>query len=90
MPLRVNSIVAPTGINTISFPNGLKVSNGAFNPTGDVVVNALGIVTCGSLDANINISGIVTANGFVGDGSGLVIPNLITVGKGYALVSFLS
>ena len=90
MPLRVNTIAAPTGINTVSFPTGVEASNGAFNPTGDIVVNAIGVVTCTSFDSNLNISGVITATSFKGDGYGLDIPGLITVGKGFSLITFLT
>ena len=90
MPLRVNTVAAPIGISTISFPEGIEASNGGFNATGDIVVNAIGVVTCTSFDSNLNISGVVTATSFVGDGSGLDIPGLITVGKGFSLITFLS
>lgn len=69
--LRVNEIVNRTEDGPVEFTKGLEVPANQ-SISGDIVINATsGIVTAStfSLTEGLNVTGIVTANTFFGNGS---------------------
>jgi hypothetical protein len=83
--LNVNSIVDrnDNGPSSLDFgatiPSGQTLTNnGNFNITG---VSTVGFLTA----SNVNVSGVVTASSFVGDGSGLVGLQVVSASKSIAL-----
>jgi hypothetical protein len=90
MALRVTSIGTTDG-TSVSFSSGLTIPDGVeLNATEGIFVNApTGVVTCSQLNANVNVSGIVTATTFYGDGSRVTIPNTANKTVSLALTKFL-
>jgi len=90
MNIRTNSIVNKTGDGAVNLPNKTSLPTGSiFNVAGDI--NATGITTVGFLTAkNANISGIITATTFVGDGSGLQNVASVSASKSIALKLIIS
>jgi hypothetical protein len=89
MALRVTSIGTTDG-TPVSFSAGLAVPSGIkLNATQGIFVNTSGVVTCSQLNANVNISGIVTATTFYGDGSRVTIPNTALKTVTIAITKFL-
>ena len=89
MALRVTSIGTTDG-TPVSFSAGLAVPSGIkLNATQGIFVNTSGVVTCSQLNANVNISGIVTATTFYGDGSRVTIPNTALKTVAIAITKFL-
>ena len=83
--LKVNSIVDRND----SGPSSLDF--GAIIPPGQTLtangnINLIGVSTVGFLTvSNVNVSGVVTASSFVGDGSGLVGLQVVDASKSIAL-----
>jgi hypothetical protein len=89
MALRVTSIGTTDG-TPVAFSAGLAVPTGIkLNATQGIFVNTSGVVTCSQLNANVNISGIVTATTFYGDGSRVTIPNTALKTVTIAITKFL-
>jgi hypothetical protein len=89
MALRVTSIGTTDG-TPVAFSAGLAVPSGIkLNATQGIFVNTSGVVTCSQLNANVNISGIVTATTFYGDGSRVTIPNTALKTVTIAITKFL-
>jgi hypothetical protein len=89
MALRVTSIGTTDG-TPVAFSAGLAVPSGIkLNATQGIFVNTSGVVTCSQLNANVNISGIVTATTFYGDGSRVTIPNTALKTVAIAITKFL-
>lgn len=89
MALRVTSIGTTDG-TPVAFSAGLAVPTGIkLNATQGIFVNTSGVVTCSQLNANVNISGIVTATTFYGDGSRVTIPNTALKTVAVAITKFL-
>ena len=83
--LKVNTITdrnnsgSPLLTYGASFPPGSKL-----NIQGDI--NIAGVSTVGFLSAtNLNVSGVITATSFVGDGSGLTAVPSVSASKSIAL-----
>ena len=68
----------------------VELSNGAIIPSGQTLtangnLNLIGVSTVGFLTAsNVNVSGVVTASSFVGDGSGLTGLQVVSSSKSIA------
>lgn len=83
--IRVDSLEAQNPVGPV------KVSYGASVPSGETFevsggVNVSGTLTCASSStSNLNISGIITAGSFVGDGSGLTGLPVVDDGKTIAI-----
>lgn len=90
MALRVTSIGTTNG-SPVSFSSGISVPTGIdINATEGIFVNApTGVVTCSQLNANVSVSGIVTATTFYGDGSRVTIPNTALKTVAVAITKFL-
>lgn len=90
MALRVTSIGTTDG-TPVAFSAGLAVPTGIkLNATQGIFVNApAGVVTCSQLNANVSVSGIVTATTFYGDGSRVTIPNTALKTVAVAITKFL-
>lgn len=69
--LRVNKVVNYNDNGPVQFSQGAIIPSGQ-TITGDVIINTTGIVTSTTLVVNGNMNvGVVTANSFSGNGSGL-------------------
>lgn len=90
MNIRTNSIVNRTGDGAVNLPTKPSLPTGSiFNVVGDI--NATGITTVGFLTArNANISGILTATSFIGDGSNLQGVPSVSASKSIALKLIIS
>ena len=83
--VRVDSIV------DLNETGPVELSNGAIIPPGQTLtangnINLIGVSTVGFLTvSNVNVSGVVTASSFVGDGSGLVGLQVVDASKSIAL-----
>jgi hypothetical protein len=81
--LRVDNIVDRNGNSTPEFINGLT-SNGDITINGSLSVS--GISTFGPIIcSNVNITGVITATNFSGDGSALTNLPVISAGNAIGL-----
>jgi hypothetical protein len=89
MNIKTNSVVGNDGNSAIQLTYGATLPSGSrLNVQGNV--NISGVSTVGLLSAtNANVSGIVTATSFIGDGSGLSITT-VSVSKSIALKYIIS
>ena len=83
--IRVDSITDVSGSGPVQLSYGATVPSGQLlNVQGNL--NISGIATVGFLTAkNANITGVVTATSFVGNGSGLTNMPVVTTSKSIAL-----
>lgn len=84
MNIRTNSVVNKTNTGAVNAVYGTRVSTGVHNVLGDIRVS--GIATVGFVTTkNANVTGVVTATSFVGDGSQLQGIPSVSPGKSIAL-----
>jgi hypothetical protein len=83
--LRTDSVTNKDGTGPVELSKGATIpsgqtltNNGNFNITG---VSTVGFLTA----SNVNVSGVVTATSFVGDGSGLIAVPSVSASKSIAL-----
>ena len=83
--IKVDKITDLTGSSAVSLPNGCTIPSGAtFTINGNININ--GVSTVGVLTAtDAVVSGKITANKFVGDGSALTGVPIINTSKAIAL-----
>lgn len=87
--LKVNTIVDRNDSGQPSLPYGATIPSGELiNVTGNI--NLTGISTVGFVTASFgsNISGVITATSFIGDGSALTAIPTATISKAIAFKTF--
>ena len=91
MKIKSDSIVSSDGNNSVELPQGASLPSGSqISVEGGFNFSGVSTITTNSLlSTNANVSGIVTATSFIGDGSGLNIPS-VSVSKSIALKYIIS
>lgn len=91
MKIKSNSIVSSDGNNSVELPYGASLPSGSqLDIQGGFNFVGVSTITTNSLSASdANISGIITASSFIGDGSGLSVPS-VSVSKSIAIKYIIS